>query len=48
MPAGGYPTAKSKDAFFALGSGPARALARVEPLFEELGYRDSADARPRW
>lgn len=30
------------DAFFALGSGPARALARVETLFEELGYRDSA------
>ncbi len=33
---------KGKDAFFALGSGPARALARVEPLFEELGYRDKA------
>ena len=31
-----------KDAFFALGSGPARALARVEALFEELAYRDSA------
>jgi methenyltetrahydromethanopterin cyclohydrolase len=29
--------------FFALGSGPARALACKEPLFEELGYRDSAD-----
>src|SRR6059058_3500903 len=28
------------DAFFALGSGPARALARSETLFEELGYRD--------
>jgi methenyltetrahydromethanopterin cyclohydrolase len=28
--------------FFALGSGPARALARKEPLFEELGYRDDA------
>jgi len=28
--------------FFALGSGPARALAGKEPLFEELGYRDSA------
>lgn len=26
--------------FFALGSGPARALAVKEPLFEELGYRD--------
>jgi methenyltetrahydromethanopterin cyclohydrolase len=29
--------------FFALGSGPARALACKEPLFEELGYRDRAD-----
>jgi methenyltetrahydromethanopterin cyclohydrolase len=27
--------------FFALGSGPARALAVKEPLFEELGYRDA-------
>ncbi len=27
-------------AFFALGSGPARALAGKETLFEELGYRD--------
>ncbi|AYH43970.1 methenyltetrahydromethanopterin cyclohydrolase [Azoarcus sp. DN11] len=26
--------------FFSLGSGPARALACREPLFEELGYRD--------
>lgn len=33
---------EGKDAFFALGSGPARALARVEPLFESLSYRDSA------
>jgi len=30
--------------FFALGSGPGRALARVEPLFEELGYADSCDS----
>ena len=30
------------DAFFALGSGPARALARTEPLFAELDYRDTA------
>jgi methenyltetrahydromethanopterin cyclohydrolase len=30
--------------FFALGSGPARALACKEPLFEELGYRDVAAA----
>jgi methenyltetrahydromethanopterin cyclohydrolase len=33
---------QGKDAFFALGSGPARALARVEALFDEIGYRDSA------
>jgi methenyltetrahydromethanopterin cyclohydrolase len=26
--------------FFSLGSGPARALAVKEPLFDELGYRD--------
>lgn len=30
--------------FFAMGSGPARALSRVEKLFEELDYRDEADA----
>ena len=29
--------------FSALGSGPARALACKEALFEELGYRDSGD-----
>ena len=29
--------------FFALGSGPGRAAAAVEPLFEELGYRDRSD-----
>jgi methenyltetrahydromethanopterin cyclohydrolase len=29
--------------FFALGSGPARALAGKEKLFTELGYRDRAD-----
>jgi len=29
--------------FFAMGSGPARALSRVEKLFEELDYRDEAD-----
>ncbi|MEJ2376171.1 MAG: methenyltetrahydromethanopterin cyclohydrolase [Pseudolabrys sp.] len=33
---------EGKGAFFALGSGPGRALARVEPLFAELGYRDAA------
>ncbi len=31
-----------KDTFFALGSGPARALARKEPLFDDLGYADIA------
>ncbi len=29
--------------FVALGSGPARALARKEALFEQLGYRDVAE-----
>ena len=29
--------------FSALGSGPARALAVREPLFDELGYRDHSD-----
>jgi methenyltetrahydromethanopterin cyclohydrolase len=31
-----------KKPFFALGSGPARALARREPLFNDLHYFDSA------
>lgn len=31
------------NAFFALGSGPARALARKEKLFAELAYADTAD-----
>jgi methenyltetrahydromethanopterin cyclohydrolase len=31
------------NAFFALGSGPARALARKEKLFAELDYADHAD-----
>lgn len=35
---------KGKDAFLALGSGPARALARKEPLFKNIAYRDSAKA----
>jgi methenyltetrahydromethanopterin cyclohydrolase len=35
---------EGKDAFMALGSGPARALARKEPLFDLLDYRDSAMA----
>ncbi|HYD65597.1 methenyltetrahydromethanopterin cyclohydrolase [Azospirillum sp.] len=29
--------------FFALGSGPGRALARQEALFDELGYTNAAD-----
>jgi methenyltetrahydromethanopterin cyclohydrolase len=29
--------------FFSLGSGPARALAAKEPLFDALGYRDRHD-----
>ncbi|MBO0733902.1 MAG: methenyltetrahydromethanopterin cyclohydrolase, partial [Methylocapsa sp.] len=33
---------EGKSKFFSLGSGPGRALARREPLFEELKYRDSA------
>lgn len=35
---------EGKEAFRALGSGPARSLAGKEPLFDELGYRDRADA----
>ncbi len=34
---------EGQDAFHALGSGPARALAAREPLFEELAYQDDAD-----
>jgi methenyltetrahydromethanopterin cyclohydrolase len=34
---------EGKDAFHALGSGPGRALAVKEPLFQELGFRDRAD-----
>jgi methenyltetrahydromethanopterin cyclohydrolase len=34
---------EGRDAFFALGSGPARALARKEKLFAELGYADTAE-----
>jgi methenyltetrahydromethanopterin cyclohydrolase len=33
---------EGKSKFFALGSGPGRALARKEPLFQELKYRDQA------
>ncbi|MBV9138626.1 MAG: methenyltetrahydromethanopterin cyclohydrolase [Hyphomicrobiales bacterium] len=34
---------EGRNAFFALGSGPARAVARVEKLFEDLAYADRAD-----
>ncbi len=33
---------EGKGAFHALGSGPGRALAQKEKLFDELGYRDSS------
>ena len=33
---------EGKAAFFALGSGPARAMGSKEPLFDELGYRTKA------
>jgi methenyltetrahydromethanopterin cyclohydrolase len=31
------------DKFFAMGSGPMRAVARREPLFEQLGIREQSD-----
>jgi methenyltetrahydromethanopterin cyclohydrolase len=34
----------SNSDYFAMGSGPARALARVEPLFETLTYKDKASS----
>src|SRR5215831_12192824 len=33
---------EGKEAFFALASGPARALARRDPVFEHIAYRDNA------
>jgi methenyltetrahydromethanopterin cyclohydrolase len=33
-----------RDAFFALGSGPARALAQKETVLKDIGYRDEADS----
>jgi len=33
---------EGKGAFFAMASGPARALARKEPVFQSLAYRDAA------
>lgn len=35
---------EGEDAYFAMGSGPARALARRESLFDDMGYEDSADS----
>ncbi|WP_342643568.1 methenyltetrahydromethanopterin cyclohydrolase [Rhodoligotrophos ferricapiens] len=35
---------EGRGAFFALGSGPARALAAREPIYQELAYRDDFDA----
>ena len=32
-----------KGDYFAIGSGPARAMAAVEPVFQQLEYRDSGD-----
>jgi methenyltetrahydromethanopterin cyclohydrolase len=34
---------ESEDGFFALGSGPARALAAKEEIFADIGYIDKAD-----
>ncbi len=36
----GWTITDDASGFFALGSGPARALARVEDLYKELGYAD--------
>lgn len=36
----GWTIKDDKSGFFALGSGPARALSRVEELYKELGYTD--------
>lgn len=39
----GWTITDDASGFFALGSGPARALSRVEELYTELGYIDSSD-----
>lgn len=39
----GWTINDEESGFFALGSGPARALSRVEKLFKELDYADSHD-----
>lgn len=36
----GWTISEESSGFFALGSGPARALSRVEDLYKELGYTD--------
>ncbi len=36
----GWTITEEESGFFALGSGPARALSRVEDLYKELGYVD--------
>ena len=41
---GGWTLSDAATGYFALGSGPARALARKEPLFHELGYTDHHEA----
>ncbi len=40
----GWTITEEASGFFALGSGPARALSRVEELYKELGYVDHHDA----
>lgn len=39
----GWTITDEASGFFALGSGPARALSRVEELYKELGYVDTGD-----
>lgn len=39
----GWTITEESSGFFALGSGPARALSRVEELYKELGYVDHHD-----
>ena len=40
----GWTISDEASGFFALGSGPARALSRVEDLYKELGYVDHHNA----
>ncbi|MBL8881736.1 MAG: methenyltetrahydromethanopterin cyclohydrolase [Hyphomicrobium sp.] len=39
----GWTLQDQESGFFALGSGPARALSRVEELYKHLGYADKSD-----